>query len=124
MAHPNLTTTTSSTVEAYGYVDAYGYAASKSPGPGNLFVQFKSGKIYRYVVPMVVLNELDAAASKGSYINQMKKAYQGFPVSDDEVAACFASASSAVAGKKKSSVKKVRIPMDIALRYPMISNFF
>ena len=118
MAHPNLTTTTSSTVEAYGY------AASNTPGPGNLFVQFKSGKIYRYVVPLVVLDELNAASSKGSYLNQMKKAYQGFPVPDDEVAACFASASPAKAGNKKSSVKKVRIPMDIALRYPMISNFF
>lgn len=121
MAHQNLNATSSSTVEAYGY------SSSTSPGPGNLFVQFKSGKIYRYVVPLTVLNELDAAASKGKYINQMKKTYQGVPVSDDEVAACFVTATPipTKSGKlSKATVKKVRIPKNIALKYPVLANFF
>lgn len=118
MAHPKLNATTSSTVEAYGY------ASSSAVGPGHLFVQFKSGKIYRYTVPQVVLNELDAAPSKGKYINEMKKTYQGIPTTDDEVTALFATASPAKAGKRAASVKKVRVPRNIASKYPVIANFF
>lgn len=118
MCHPNLDATSSSTVEAYGYA-----ASSVVSGSGNLFVQFKSGKIYRYILPLTVFNDLDTSSSKGKYINEMKKTYQGIPVSDDEVSACFASAPGKT-GKRAKTVIKARIHKNIASKYPVIANYF
>ena len=118
MAHPNLTSTTSSTVDAYGSVPG-----DTQVSPAILYVQFRTKKIYSYIVLPSVCEELELAASKGKYINQMKKLYTGNLVSDD-----FVSNSFALYANKKARNEAVHYPLDFALRFPvlsgLISNFF
>lgn len=112
MANKNLATATSSTVEAYGYV------AATSSTLFNLFVQFKSGKIYRYEVPNNVVQEMDAAPSKGKYVNQMKKLFVGVLTDDAEVNACFGAVT------QNESPRKVYIHAEMAMKFPILDNFF
>lgn len=95
--HTSLTAVTSSTVEAWGWV----------PHPGDLnavrmFVEFKSGKVYEYLVPQIEIDGMEAASSKGTFINELKKSYNGILVSSKDVTSAFLSAP------KKEKTKKSR----------------
>lgn len=116
--HSNLTATTSSTVDAFGFVKD---AQNPNVAPASLFVQFKSGKIYRYTVPLSVVTELNAASSKGTYINQMKVVYTGEIVTDDVVTACFAAQTTP---SKHSPRFDANLAAKMELKYPVLANFF
>lgn len=79
--HPALTAVTSSNLAGYGYVQA----------TGQLVIQFKSGKLYRYdEVPENVVKAFETAPSKGKFFGaNIRDQYSTTELSDDDVTALF-----------------------------------
>src|ERR1035437_7963808 len=77
MAHPLLDHAESSTVEGYR-----AYRIGDEPGgQSSLFVEFKSGSIYRYIVPWDVYLDMKKTVSLGKFVNNMKSRYTGSVIS-------------------------------------------
>jgi len=84
MPNINLTPVKSSSIAAWGWVEN-----TNTSMTNQVFVEFSSGKIYEYLVPLSVVLELKIASSKGTYVNKMKASYEGVLVSDEYVFNAF-----------------------------------
>ena len=123
MAHPLLIDGgTSSTVAAYGGF-RIGYEAE---GTLSLFVEFKSGKIYRYIVPEMIFEQMKVASSLGTYVNQFKDNYTFDIMQPDEVTNLIESAAAVRPRvKTKPKKKKAAQPTPALLQmYPHLGYFF
>lgn len=113
MAHSLLDQAQSSTVEAYR-----AYKVGDEPnGLSSLFVEFKSGSIYRYIVPWGVYLDMKQAPSLGKFVNQIKVRYVGSMISDQELTNLIQPVT------RKSSRKKTLTSALIKL-YPELCYFF
>jgi hypothetical protein len=124
MSHPALKAVTSSAIAAYRHkVDAMGV--------GCLVVEFISGKLYHYAVPVDELQKLDSASSKGTFINQLKNTHKGTELNTNEVTELFVFEDRTVADvtslfrEKKKKERNSLISYETAMaRYPDFANFF
>lgn len=120
MAHPNLIETpSSSTVAAFG-----SFTLQVGDSTKALFVEFKSGKIYRYDVPEQVALDMDSASSKGTFVNQMKTNYVGQLVDAVDVTNLIQAAFGATKTAKKVKKKAVKLTDAFIAMYPQLRYFF
>lgn len=83
--HADLTPVSSTTVAAWGSVQNPANSAM-----ARMFVEFLNGKIYEYVVPHAEVGGMQAASSKGTFINTLKKSFKGILTSVADVSSAFA----------------------------------
>jgi hypothetical protein len=118
MAHPLLFhTASSSSIAAYKYFKI----GDEIDNHWSLFVEFKGGKFYRYLVPLEICQKMDDAQSKGQFVNQMKLTYFGNLMSADSVTELL----SKVTGREPKKVrKKPWERIDFLAQYPTLRYFF
>lgn len=116
MSHPLLTQVTSSAVAAYGHL------FNAAMGVVELVVEFKSGRMYHYAITEKERDELEAASSKGTYINQLKSAHTGTEVNSNDVNSILKQVSAAKS-KPKSRKRKMNWSQAIKL-VPERAYFF
>jgi len=123
MAQPLLTPVTSSSVASYGHFRL----GSEAQGNKTLFVEFLSGKVYRYEVPESVCENIETASSFGQFVNQMKTMYTGTESGEPDITNCIRAAESAIQASKPSKAKKPKAPKlskAILLAMPQLEYFF
>lgn len=116
MAHPSLIPVASSAIEAIRSVPA-------TRGMHFLVVEFTSGRIYRYEVTQGELDAFNAAPSKGTYINQLRKTHTGIEMPVDDVSKFFASRSGNGSTRKTKPRSKLSWEQAFKL-YPDLAYFF
>lgn len=120
MAHSLLDQATSSTVEAYR---AY-QIGDEADNKWSLFVEFKSGSIYRYIVPFSVCLDMKDATSLGKFVNLMKIQYHGIPVSPQTVTDLIESAAAVALAAKQRKARVKKLSASFFSQYPQLSYFF
>lgn len=123
MAHPLLTPVTSSSVASYGYFRL----GSEAQGHKTLFVEFLSGKVYRYEVPESVCENIETTTSFGQFVNQMKTMYTGTEIGDPDLTNCIQAATASTATSPPQKAKRQKKPMltkSILLAMPQLEYFF
>jgi hypothetical protein len=115
MANPFLDKAESSTVEGYR-----AYRINEAVGHASLFVEFKSGCIYRYIVPWDIYLEMKKSSSLGQFVNKMKVVYKGTLISVDELTSLVDSVSN-----KAANTRKKKMPgAAFFKKYPQFGYFF
>ena len=105
MAHPLLNSFSgSSTVAAYRHIKVGDEIDSYT----SLFVEFKTGKVYRYIVPHQVCINMDLAPSKGQFINQMKATHAGILLSEQSVTDMLLPLMTATTEKTRKSKQNIK----------------
>jgi len=123
MAHPLLTPVTSSSIASYGHFRL----GSEAQGYKTLFVEFLSGKVYRYEVPESVCNDIDTTTSFGQFVNQMKTMYTGTEIGEPDISNSIRNAVGVTKTTKTTKSRKSSTPKltrGILLAMPQFQYFF